>query len=210
MSDHSPVAGTLPLFPLPQVLLYPEAVIPLHLFEPRYRQMIADMVSAGEERLVIAALQPGYEAKYFDAPPVYEIGGVGRVVKCHRLSDGRWNVVLQGERRVKILGEVASGRLYRRVRVMELVEPKVELSDPATLRERLSRALRERIGEDLAIPECAHVGYLADVLLLQLPLEFPERQALFAVVDPAERARRVLACYGGSCEPPPGCEPEWN
>ncbi|MDA1261244.1 MAG: LON peptidase substrate-binding domain-containing protein, partial [Planctomycetota bacterium] len=170
MNENMDAAGSLPLFPLPQVLLYPEAVVPLHLFEPRYRQMIADMISAGEDRLVIAALRPGYESTYFDSPPVYEIGGVGKLLKCHRLADGRWNVVLQGERRVKILDEITSGRLYRRVRVMELIEPKVTEDEPADLREHLCRALRALVGSDICIPECAHAGYLADVLLLQLPL----------------------------------------
>jgi Lon protease-like protein len=202
--------GALPLFPLPQVLLYPDAVVPLHLFEPRYRQMLADMVRAGEDRLVIAALRPGYEPNYFGAPPVYEIGGVGKLVKCRRLADGRWNVVLQGERRVKILSEVPSGRLYRRVRVMELVEPPLPADDPAGLRERLCRALHALVGDDIRIPDCAHAGYLADVLLLQLPLEFAERQALFTVVDPRERACRVLACYGDESELPPGCDPQSN
>lgn len=202
--------GALPLFPLPQVLLYPEAVLPLHLFEPRYRQMLADMVRAGEDRLVISALRPGYEPHYFDAPPVYEIGGVGRLMKCHRLSDGRWNVVLLGERRVKILGEEPSGRLYRRVRVMELVEPRLADDDAARLRERLCLALRAVAGDDLCIPDCAHAGYLADVLLLHLPLEFVERQALFTVVDPGERARRVLECYGAGPAPPQGWDPARN
>jgi hypothetical protein len=200
----------LPLFPLPDVLLYPEAVLPLHLFEPRYRQMLADMVRAGEDRLVIAALRPGYEPNYFAAPPVYDVGGVGRLMKCHRLADGRWNVVLQGERRVKILAEIDSGRLYRRVRVMELTEPRVPNDEPAQLRERLCSALRALVGQDICIPECAHAGYLADVLLLQLPLAFTERQALFAVVDPAERARRVLERHGGAAARPPDADPQRN
>lgn len=203
-------SDALPLFPLPNVLLYPEAVLPLHLFEPRYRQMLADMVQAGEERLVIAALRPGFEPHYFDAPPVYDLGGVGRVMKCHRLADGRWNVVLRGERRVKLLAEVASGRLYRRVRVMELTEPRLPDDEPDRLRERLCNALRAVVGQDICIPECAHAGYLADVLLLQLPLSFAERQALFAVVDPAERARRVLEQHAAAAPPPAGCDPQRN
>lgn len=201
---------SLPLFPLPNVLLYPEAVVPLHLYEPRYRQMIADMVQSGQDRLVISALRPGFEPDYFDAPPVYDLAGVGRLLKCHRLDDGRWNVVLLGERRVKILGEAACDRLYRRVRVMELTEVEPPTDDPARLRTRLCSALRCAVGQDICIPDCARAGYLADVLLLQLPLAFAERQALFAVVDPAERARQVLERWAEATRPPPACDPRRN
>lgn len=204
------VPEALPLFPLPNVLLYPEAVIPLHLFEPRYRQMMADMVQSGEDRLVIAALRPGYEQTYHEAPPVYDLAGVGRLLKCHRLADGRWNVVLQGERRAKILAEVASGRLYRRVRVMELTEPRVPDDEPSGLLGRLACALRSVVGGELCIPDCAHAGYLADVLLLQLPVPFAERQRLFSIVDPGERARRVLDAVGACPEAPPDADPERN
>jgi ATP-dependent Lon protease len=180
------------------MLLYPEAVVPLHLFEPRYRQMMADMVQAGEDRMVIAALRPGYEPNYHDAPPVFDIAGVGRVLKCHRLTDGRWNIVLQGERRVKLLRETDSGRLYRRARVMELVEPPVIEPEAGALRRRLGQALEDLLGGGLCLPADADPGYLADVLLLQLPLELPERHALFALVDPAVRAEAVLGAYSRS------------
>lgn len=203
-------SASLPLFPLPQVLLYPEAILPLHLFEPRYCQLISDMVQSGEARMVIAALRPGYEARYFEDPPVYDLAGVGRVLKCHRLPDGRWNIVLRGERRVKILGEVGSGRLYRRVRVMELTEARAEAAEETVLRNSLWDALRVLLGTEICPPECMLPGYLADVLLLQLPLSFPERQALFAVVDPQERARRVLECYSTIRQLPPNCDPHRN
>ncbi len=206
-------ADPLPLFPLPGFLLYPEAVVPLHLFEPRYCQMMADMVQAGEERMVICALRPGYEPHYFDAPPVYEIGGVGRVLTCCRLDDGRWNIVLQGERRVRVLREPSSGRLYRRVQVMELPEPPIDAARAAELRARLDSALCTLLGADLLLPDEAGAGYLADVLLLQLPLSLPERHALFALVDPELRSERVLQAFAscGCCgTPPAGQHPERN
>jgi len=208
-----PASEALPLFPLPGLLLYPEAVVPLHLFEPRYRQMMADMVQAGEDRLVIAALRPGYEQDYDNAPPVFDIAGVGRILKCHRLGDGRWNIVLQGERRVKLLREATSGRLYRRTQVMELVEPPVPEPRAGELRQRLAQALEELLGGGLCLPAAADPGYLADVLLLQLPLELPDRHALFALVDPELRAEQVLGAYAlcGCGKGPRGCgDPERN
>lgn len=192
-----PPSETLPLFPLPGLLLYPEAVIPLHVFEPRYRQMMADMVQGGEDRLVIAALRPGYEPDYHNSPPVFDVAGVGKILNCHRLSDGRWNLVLQGERRVKILREPSSGKPYRRVHVMELVEPQIPDPPASLLRQRLARALEDLLGGGLCLPDAADPGFLADVLLLQLPLALPERHALFALVDPALRAERVLEAFHG-------------
>lgn len=208
-----PSNDALPLFPLPGLLLYPEAVVPLHLFEPRYRQMMADMVQAGEDRLIIAALRPGYEPTYHESPPVFDVAGVGRILKCHRLADGRWNIVLQGQRRVKLLRETASGRLYRRAQVMELLEPPVPEPEAGALRLRLCRALETLLGGGLCLPDCAGPGYLADVLLLQLPLELPERHALFALVDPGLRAETVLSAYlrlSGGPPPPPPFDPDFN
>jgi len=208
-----PPHEALPLFPLPGLLLYPDAVVPLHLFEPRYRQMMADMVQAGEDRMVIAALRPGYEPIYHESPPVFDVAGVGRILKCHRLADGRWNIVLQGQRRVKLLREEDTGRLYRRARVMELLEPPIPEPQAGSLRERLSLSLEHLLGGGLCLPADADPGYLADVLLLQLPLELPERHGLFAVVDPELRAERVLEAYArarAAAAPRPSFNPDCN
>lgn len=205
--------GPLPLFPLPELLLYPEAVVPLHLFEPRYRRMMADMVQSGQDRLVIAALRPGYEATYCEAPDFYDLAGVGRVVKCRRLPDGRWNVIVRGEARVKVLREAPRELPYRRVEALELPEPPIAEPQAGELRARLAAALQLTLGADLDLPPAAAPGYLADVLLLQLALELPARHALFALVDPATRAEAVLEAFtataGASPPPAPGAPPAW-
>lgn len=92
-----------PLFPLPNVVLFPRVLLPLHVFEPRYRLMM-DEVLKGDQTLCMALLKPGWEGDYYGSPPVHEIGCVGRVVQHQLLPDGRYNVTLQGERKVVVEG----------------------------------------------------------------------------------------------------------
>ena len=92
----------VPVFPLPNVVLFPGVVCPLHVFEPRYREMVTDVL-AGERLIALALLRPGWEAEYEGAPAVHEVACVGRVAAAEPLRDGRFNILVQGEERVRIL-----------------------------------------------------------------------------------------------------------
>jgi Lon protease-like protein len=94
----------LPLFPLPNVVLFPGIPLPLHIFEPRYRQMVADAL-AGDRRLGMVLLQPGWEADYAGRPPIFPIGCSGVIVHASKLDDGRYNIVLNGVVRVRVIQE---------------------------------------------------------------------------------------------------------
>ncbi|MFQ5848200.1 MAG: LON peptidase substrate-binding domain-containing protein [Candidatus Methylomirabilales bacterium] len=100
------------IFPLPNVVFFPHTLLPLHIFEPRYRQMLADCL-AGERRLGMALLRPGWEADYHGRPPVYSVAGAGEIVESETLPDGRSNIVLKGVGRIVIDGELSSDKLYR-------------------------------------------------------------------------------------------------
>lgn len=91
------------MFPLPNVVFFPKTLLPLHVFEPRYRQMIADALQA-DQSVCIALLKPGWEADYEGAPEVYPVACLGRIVQHQKLPDGRFNLVLHGEARVMIEG----------------------------------------------------------------------------------------------------------
>src|SRR5262249_33363847 len=95
----------IPIFPLPNCVLLPRAILPLHLFEPRYREMAADIVD--DHRLVaMALLKPGYEAKYYThVAAIHPVLCVGRIVRYERLDDGRYNLLLQGVCRAKVRRE---------------------------------------------------------------------------------------------------------
>src|SRR5918993_795944 len=120
--------STIPIFPLPNVVLFPNVFLPLHIFEPRYRQMVSDAL-AGERMIGMVLLQPGYEPDYERSPAVYDVGCAGLITHVERLSDGRFNIVLRGLERFRIVGEEnpTSSILYRRALIAPLTEG---LTDP--------------------------------------------------------------------------------
>jgi Lon protease-like protein len=108
----------IPLFPLPGVVLLPGALLPLHIFEPRYRAMVADAL-VGERTIGMAMIQPGCELAD-PTPEILPVGGAGRIVESEELPDGRYNIVLQGEFRYRVVEESPRAP-YRIAEVQELV-----------------------------------------------------------------------------------------
>ncbi|MFQ5521288.1 MAG: LON peptidase substrate-binding domain-containing protein, partial [Candidatus Methylomirabilia bacterium] len=102
----------LPVFPLPNVVFFPHTMLPLHIFEPRYREMVADCLT-GDKRLAVVLLKPGWEADYYGRPPVYPVAGAGEITQWESLPDGRYNILLRGLGRILIDGEAGSEKLYR-------------------------------------------------------------------------------------------------
>lgn len=90
-----------PVFPLPDTVFFPKTLLPLHIFEPRYRLMIADAIR-GDQSLCVALLKPGWEADYEGSPEVHPVACIGTIVMHEELADGRFNIVLQGVERVMI------------------------------------------------------------------------------------------------------------
>lgn len=109
---------SLPIFALPGVVLLPETLLPLHIFEARYRAMVSDALG-GDRTIGMSLMKPGWENGGAD-PDVFPIGGAGEIVDAERLEDGRYNIVLQGRFRFRIVAEV-SREPYRRARV-EIVD----------------------------------------------------------------------------------------
>jgi Lon protease-like protein len=134
------------LFPLSNVVLFPGLSTPLHLFEPRYRQLARDVL-AGDRRIGMVVVRPEFADEMSGDPPVYPIGCWGRVTESQKLPDGRINIVLQGESRFRIAEELpkADDQLYRRALVVPLEDPYAESE-----RERVAR-LRASITEDVTV-----------------------------------------------------------
>jgi uncharacterized protein len=118
----------IPLFPLPDVVLFPHMPLPLHIFEPRYRKMTADAM-ASHQMIGMVLLKPGWEQDYYGRPPVYPVGCAGIVEECRPLEDGRFNIRLKGVSRFRIVAE-QDGEPYRRATVESL---KDEVGDAAAL-----------------------------------------------------------------------------
>jgi len=126
----------LPLFPLPSVVLFPKMVLPLHVFEPRYRQLVKD-VSSGEGLIGVPLLKPGYRAEYEGRPEIFSILGYGAIQQSETLPDGKYNILLKGAGRVRITQELRSDQPYRVAEVEEL--PDLPLKNPARLSLQIKR-----------------------------------------------------------------------
>jgi Lon protease-like protein len=134
----------IPLFPLSGVVLFPRVKTPLHLFEPRYRQLAADVL-AGERRIGMATVLPDHLGEIGGDPPLASIGCCGVVTESQRLPDDTYNIVLLGEQRFRLVAEQARSpdRLYRIGKIERLEDP-----NPPEDRERVSR-LRANIVENV-------------------------------------------------------------
>ncbi len=107
----------LPMFPLPGVWLFPGALLPLHVFEPRYVEMVEHALAAADGALAIGTLRPGYEADYEGRPPVYPLLGAGVILAAHDREDGRYDIVVRGLERVRLMREHPPERAFREVMV---------------------------------------------------------------------------------------------
>lgn len=114
----------LAIFPLSSVVLFPGVQTPLHLFEPRYRQM-AEETLAGERRIGMVTVPPEHVGAMAGDPPVYPVGCGGRIAQHQKLPDGRFNIVLEGRERFRIVAETErpARRLYRVARIEPLADP---------------------------------------------------------------------------------------
>lgn len=116
-------SGIVPLFPLSSVVFFPNTLLPLHIFEPRYREMVHTALNT-EKIIGMALLKPGWESDYYKNPEVYEVIGMGRIVSSEEFEDGKINIVLYGLKRARII-EVVEELPYRQAMV-EIVENEFE------------------------------------------------------------------------------------
>jgi len=183
------MADLLPLFPLPNVVLFPNVFLPLHIFEPRYREMTAD-AAASDRMIGMVLLRPGWERDYEGRPPIYPIGCSGVMTHVERLPDGRYNIVLRGLERFRILEE-DHARSYRRAVVEPLHEGALSRDDRDVVRShrtKLETMLAPAIiGGDAKIPSAMSDEDLVNALAQYLDLEPLEKQALLE--QPCLRSR---------------------
>ena len=176
----------LPLFPLPNVVLFPNVFLPLHIFEPRYREMVADALK--QDRMIgMVLLRPGWQRDYEGRPPVYPIGCSGVITHAEKLDDGRYNIVLRGIERFRIVEE--DDRLsYRRALVDQQPDETCRAEDRNVLRTQrakldallapaIERSLADIAGE-ARIPSAMPDEDLVNALAQYLDLEPLEKQAL--------------------------------
>jgi Lon protease-like protein len=187
--------SAVPLFPLPNVVLFPRAVLPLHIFEPRYRRMTADALT-GDKRIAMALLKDGWQQQYHGRPAIEPVVCVGRIIAHEMLDDGRYNLLLQGERRARVIEEDFS-LAYRRGELELLAESPAFDVDLAPAREAMrevvnhSRLRATDLGRELVkvIDSAIPTADLADVCSFSLLEDVAVKQRL---LEDADVQRRVL------------------
>jgi Lon protease-like protein len=199
MDDEREICGfrELRLFPLGGVVFFPHSVLPLHIFEPRYRQMTEDALA--DDRLVtIVMIRPGGQTDAAGAPELEEYGCVGRIFKHQRLPDGRFNMLLVGLKRVRLLHELDGDRQYR-VAKAEILDDIGEATDPERsdlLLQNLRSYLEPAGGVDADLEKIISsdlpLGVLVDILSHSLNMPVADKQMLLAEPLISSRADRLL------------------
>ena len=193
----------IPLFPLPNMVFFPKTRVPLHIFEPRYREMVADALDS-DPRIGIVLLKPGWEADYLGTPQLYTCGTVGTIEQAVSLEDGRYNILLHGDRRFRIVEELSSAP-YRTARVVAQPEPDPSPDEAWAQREwlaDLSRHYLEYLPGQMDVPEIETVGLdaLTNALVMSLNIDVEEKQRLLEIDDLLLRSESVGSELQGRIE----------
>jgi Lon protease-like protein len=200
--DADTFSGVARLFPLPNLVLYPHVMQPLHIFEERYREMVEDAL-AGDKLIAMAVLKPGWEQDYESRPPVSPYACLGKIVAHHRLDDGRYNLLLLGVQRVRIEHELDPLRSFRQAQV-ELLDDEYEftsIADNLDLQQKLVEAFRNNLPCECETPEQLEklmtgelpLGLLTDLAAYALPLDTAVKQELLAECRVNTRAQILLS-----------------
>lgn len=191
----------VPLFPLPNVVLFPRAVLPLHIFEERYKAMTADAL-AGKRVIAMALLQKGWEKNYYARPKIDPVVCVGQILSHEQLPDGKYNFLLQGLVRAMIVREIGD-KPYRLAHLKPLPETPVIELDLSEQRRRISDALHEDFAaflpgaqqfmQMLAGPLPTYT--IADLIAFHLFDDVALKQSLLAEGDVLRRVERIVDAF---------------
>jgi Lon protease-like protein len=195
-------SGRARLFPLPNLVLFPHVIQPLHLFEPRYVEMFHDAVE--DDRLIaMSLLEPGWEGDYEGRPPVAPVACLGRVITWQAQGSARYNLLLLGLTRVRIVSELPPTRRFREARAEILADqyphatadlrPGVHKKLAAAFERMLPRIKdAEELFNQLSIDNIS-LGTLTDVIAYALDLDLRVKQSLLAEPCVDRRATMLLS-----------------
>jgi Lon protease-like protein len=191
--------GIARLFPLPDLVLFPAVVQPLHIFESRYRQMMADALE-GDRLLAMVLLRPGWEDDYHQRPPVHPVACLGRIFNEQRLAGGKYNLLLHGLRRIRITSELPPDRPFREAHVQLLEDVPCTAAQEVQLRADMESVLPPFLAAHGGATAQARklleselpLGTLCDIFCSALPLESAFKQQLLEELSVRRRLRRLL------------------
>ncbi|MFD1787384.1 LON peptidase substrate-binding domain-containing protein [Sphingomonas floccifaciens] len=193
MSD-APASTRLSIFPLPGAILFPRMHLPLHIFEPRYRAMVGDSLARDRR---IGMIQPrGAPLVHGDPPPLFDIGCVGKIADVEALDDGRYNIVLEGLARFRIVRELNVTTSFRQVEAVLQPTPEGEILN---LGERAALEAESRKFADIHgyAVDWDSVARLDDESLVNgiaqiAPFDPASKQALLESPSLSERAELIV------------------
>ena len=185
------MSATVPLFPLPGVVLFPHMVLPLHIFEPRYRQMTEDALR-GDRLVGMTLLKPGWQANYLGSPEVHPIIGVGKIIREERHESGTFDIVLSGLSRARIIEEVPSEKQYRIARVEYLEDDSHGIEDTIGDLKGLAAQLSPLLN-DAELDPTISVGTILDLVAARYLRESGKRQSVLEELSVLSRAKLVMS-----------------
>jgi uncharacterized protein len=203
-------SGKARLFPLPNLVLFPHVMQPLHVFERRYREMLEDAL-ATDRLIAMALLTPGWESDYEGRPPMHSMVCLGRIATHYRLADGTYNVLLLGLRRAQIIHELESQHIFReaQVKICDDLYPPQAAPRHSDLQHRICDVLLGLLPQmpdvheqlDQLLKNDVSLGMLTDVIAYTLDIGLAEKQLLLEetnVYDRAEMLYRHLSSLTGN------------
>ena len=193
-SDLREALRELPLFPLHHAVLFPGALVALHVFEPRYRELVRNVLASHRALAIAHVIDPA--ADMGGTPLIAEVAGVGTIVEHMELPGGRFNIVLRGRARVR-LHELPFEPPYRRAEATVIsapnpTVPSVEMAALTAATTAFAKLLRERDPDfKLRIPKDAPPSLVIDACAHHLVINPAERQSILETIDVRQRAQRV-------------------
>jgi Lon protease-like protein len=203
MSDSMTLAsfsGPARLFPLPNLVMFPQVVQGLHIFEPRYRQLMEDVLE-DDQLMALVLLKPGWEDDYEGQPPIESVACLSKVSWHEKLPDGSFNLRVRGLSRINILEETPTTHLYRTARV-ELITDTIDAKaeEVKELRKRLAAEVMQQFENNSPAQQQLQelfdgelqLGQVCDVLSFALPLSLELKQLLLAEDQVDRRAAGLI------------------
>ncbi|HIF03229.1 MAG TPA: hypothetical protein EYQ84_08035 [Nitrospinaceae bacterium] len=198
-SGENPV---IPLFPLPTTVFYPNTSLPLHIFEPRYRNMVEDALN-GKGEIGMILLKPGWESDYQGTPEIMTTGCVGKIERHSKLPEGKYNILLSGLYRFRILNEIG-GKIYRQAEVEFLKEINDQdlTTKTSPIKEQLIRVTQlylknlpdeTKVEQTLDLENCRKLAEFVDKLTHQFDLPPNKMQEFLEQQDVQKRANSLYS-----------------
>lgn len=193
-----PTRFDVPVFPLPKLVMFPGTLLPLHIFEPRYRDMLRDCLATEDKLLAVTQLRPGWESDYNRNPAIYEVAGVGAIEEHRHNPDGTYDVVLRAFARVRLEEQLPQALRYRQATATVLRERTPEpvnhdeLSAVLSLASNITSLVRRALpGFELQTTSDDGPGLLSDRIADQFVLDPQARQDLLETLDVGVRLRTL-------------------